>query len=53
MAISTNAAAVWPLVHAMKPSAAVLSISNTEIDDTPMAPEQRITIKWRGQPVFT
>lgn len=52
MTVATTAAVIWPLVHSMNPSADVLSTSNTQIDVTPMAPGQRITIKWRGQPVF-
>lgn len=52
VAIAATAAASWPLIHSMNPSADVLSVSTTEVDVTPMAPGQRITVKWRGQPVF-
>lgn len=52
MAVAATAAVVWPLVHSMNPSADVLSISSIEIDLSPMIPGQRITVKWRGQPVF-
>ena len=52
MTVAATAAAVWPLVHSMNPSADVLSTSSIEIDVSSMIPGQRITVKWRGQPVF-
>lgn len=44
--------AVWPLVHSMNPAADVLSLSSTEVDLTPIAEGQAITVVWRGKPVF-
>jgi ubiquinol-cytochrome c reductase iron-sulfur subunit len=43
---------VWPFVSSMNPSADVLAVSTTDIDLSPMAVGQRITVKWRGKPVF-
>ncbi|MFO1243428.1 MAG: ubiquinol-cytochrome c reductase iron-sulfur subunit [Rickettsiales bacterium] len=46
------AAALWPLVDSMNPAKDVLAVSTTEIDLSPIAEGQSITIKWRGKPVF-
>ena len=40
-----TAAAVWPLVHSMNPSASVLALATIEVG-------QSITVSWRGKPVF-
>ena len=50
-AIAT-AAAVWPLVNQMNPSADVLALSTTEIDISAIQPGQAIKTSWRKQPVF-
>lgn len=44
--------AVWPFIDSMNPSADILALSATEIDLSPIQAGQRITVKWRGQPVF-
>ena len=36
----------------MNPAADVLALSSTEVDLSPIQLGQRITVKWRGQPVF-
>ena len=46
------AAAIWPLIDQMNPSADVLALSTIEVDLSPMEVGQRLTAKWRGQPVF-
>ncbi len=46
------AAASWPFIDSMNPAADVLALSSIEIDLAPIAEGQRITVKWRGQPVF-
>jgi ubiquinol-cytochrome c reductase iron-sulfur subunit len=46
------AAAVWPLIHQMNPDASVLALASTDVDLTPIAEGQSVTIKWRGKPVF-
>ncbi len=46
------AAAAWPLIDSMNPSADVLAVSSTEVDLEPIAVGQRITVVWQGKPVF-
>ncbi len=46
------AAAAWPFIHQMNPSADVLALSSTEVDLTQIAAGQSVTILWRGKPVF-
>lgn len=50
-AVATGAA-VWPLIDSMNPSADVLSAGKVEVDLSGMVTGQRITVKWRGKPVF-
>ncbi|MFQ6018175.1 MAG: ubiquinol-cytochrome c reductase iron-sulfur subunit [Kiloniellaceae bacterium] len=50
-AVGTGAA-VWPLIDSMNPAADVLALSSVEVDLEPIQVGQRITVKWRGQPVF-
>jgi ubiquinol-cytochrome c reductase iron-sulfur subunit len=44
--------ALWPLIDSMNPAKDVLALSSVEIDLKPVAVGQRITVKWRGKPVF-
>ena len=46
------AAAVWPFIAQMNPAADVLALSSTEVDLSPVAEGQAITVVWRGKPVF-
>jgi ubiquinol-cytochrome c reductase iron-sulfur subunit len=46
------AAAVWPLIHQMNPDASVLALASIEVDLSPIAEGQILTVKWRGKPVF-
>ena len=46
------AAAVWPMIDSLNPSADVLALATTEVDLTPVEEGQAITITWRGKPVF-
>ncbi|MDT8344569.1 MAG: ubiquinol-cytochrome c reductase iron-sulfur subunit [Thermohalobaculum sp.] len=48
----TVAASIWPLIDALNPSADVLSLASVEIDLSGVEIGQRITVKWRGRPVF-
>lgn len=50
-AVGTGAA-VWPLIASMNPSAEVLALASTEVDLSPVSVGQRITVTWRGNPVF-
>ena len=46
------AAAAWPLIDQMNPSAAALALGSTEIDIATIQPGQQIVYKWRGHPLF-
>lgn len=46
------AAAIWPFIDAMNPAADVLAVSTVEFDLSPLKVGQRVTVKWRGKPVF-
>jgi ubiquinol-cytochrome c reductase iron-sulfur subunit len=47
-----GAAVLWPLVNQMNPDASVLALASTDVDLSPIAEGQIVTIKWRGKPVF-
>ncbi|HEY5597442.1 MAG TPA: ubiquinol-cytochrome c reductase iron-sulfur subunit [Kiloniellales bacterium] len=47
-----TAAAIWPLIDSMNPSAEVRALSSTEVDLQPVEVGQRITVVWRGKPIF-
>jgi ubiquinol-cytochrome c reductase iron-sulfur subunit len=46
------AIAVWPLIDSMNAAKDTLALSTTEVDLTPIQLGQRLTVKWRGNPVF-
>lgn len=46
------AAALWPLIDQMNPDAGALSLASTEVDLSPIAEGQAITVVWRGKPIF-
>ena len=46
------AAAIWPLIDQMNPSADILALSTTEVDLSQIEAGQSITVVWRKQPVF-
>ena len=46
------ALAAWPFVDSMNPAADTLALSTTEVDLSPVAEGQAITVKWQGKPVF-
>jgi len=43
---------VWPLIDQMNPDASTLALSSIEVDLSPIAEGQIVTVKWRGGPVF-
>ncbi len=47
-----GASAIWPLIDSLNPSADVRAKSSVELDLSSIEPGQRITVKWRGKPVF-
>ncbi len=46
------AAALWPFIHSMNPARDVLAISSTEVDISKVPVGARLTVVWRGRPVF-
>ncbi|MBA5775519.1 ubiquinol-cytochrome c reductase iron-sulfur subunit [Stappia sp. F7233] len=52
MAAVGLAAAAWPFIDAMNPSAEVRGQAAVNVDLTSMEAGQRVTVKWRGKPVF-
>lgn len=42
----------WPLIDSLNPAADVLALASTEVDLSPVDVGQRITVTWRGKPVF-
>ncbi|MEE9139356.1 MAG: ubiquinol-cytochrome c reductase iron-sulfur subunit [Alphaproteobacteria bacterium] len=46
------AAATWPFIHSMNPAADIRALAVTEVDLSPVAVGQSITVKWQGRPVF-
>lgn len=48
----TGAAAVWPLVDQMNPSADVLALSSIEVDVADVAEGTQLTVMFQGKPVF-
>ena len=52
MVVVGAAAAIWPFIDSMNPSADVLALSSTEVDLTQIKIGQRVTVKWRGRPLF-
>jgi ubiquinol-cytochrome c reductase iron-sulfur subunit len=45
-------ATVWPFIDTMTPARDTLAGSTTEVDLAPVAVGQRLTVAWRGKPVF-
>ena len=45
-------AAVWPLIDSMNPAEDVLALASTEVDLSAIEVGQRVTVTWRGKPVF-
>jgi ubiquinol-cytochrome c reductase iron-sulfur subunit len=42
----------WPLIDAMNPSADTLALASTDVDLSGVEEGMRITVTWRGKPVF-
>jgi len=42
----------WPIIDSMNPSKDVLALASTEVDLSLIEEGQRITVVWRGKPVF-
>lgn len=48
-----TASFIWPFIDSMNPSADVLALASIDVNLSPMAVGQAITVSWRGKPVFT
>lgn len=46
------ALAAWPFIDSMNPAADTLALATTGVDLAPVEVGQRITVVWRGKPVF-
>jgi ubiquinol-cytochrome c reductase iron-sulfur subunit len=46
------AAALWPFIDSMNPAKDTLAQATTEVDLAPVQVGQRLTVVWRGKPVF-
>ena len=52
MAAVGTAVAAWPFIDSMNPAADIRAISTIEVDLSPIELGQRITVVWRGRPIF-
>ena len=43
---------IWPFIDTLNPARDTLALSTTEVDLSPVQVGQRLTIAWRGKPVF-
>ncbi len=50
--LSGTALALWPFIDSMMPAKDVATLATTEVDISPIEEGQRITVIWRGKPVF-
>src|SRR3954462_12947326 len=46
------AVSAWPLIDSLNPARDTLALSTTEVDLSPVQVGQRLTVAWRGKPVF-
>lgn len=46
------AVTLWPFIDSMNPAQDTLALSTTEVDVGPVQVGQRLTVAWRGKPVF-
>jgi ubiquinol-cytochrome c reductase iron-sulfur subunit len=42
----------WPFIDSLNPAADTLALATVEVDLTPIAEGQSITVMWQGKPVF-
>jgi len=43
---------LWPMIDSLNPAKDTLALSTTEVDLKPVQVGQRLTVAWRGKPVF-
>jgi ubiquinol-cytochrome c reductase iron-sulfur subunit len=46
------AVTIWPFIDSLNPAKDTLALSTTEVDLAPVQAGQRLTVAWRGKPVF-
>ena len=46
------AAAIWPFIDTLNPARDTLALSTIEVDLAPVQVGQRLTVAWRGKPIF-
>src|SRR2546429_2471522 len=46
------ACAIWPFIDSLNPARDTLALSTAEVDLAPVQVGQRLTVAWRGKPVF-
>jgi ubiquinol-cytochrome c reductase iron-sulfur subunit len=46
------ATAIWPFIDSLNPAKDTLALSTTDVDLSPVQVGQRLTVAWRGKPVF-
>jgi ubiquinol-cytochrome c reductase iron-sulfur subunit len=44
--------AIWPFISSMNPAKDALALASSEVDLSPVQVGQRLTVTWRGKPVF-
>ncbi len=44
--------AIWPFIDSLNPARDTLALSTTEVDLAPVQVGQRLTVAWRGKPIF-
>lgn len=52
LGLGGTALGVWTLIDSMNPAADTLALSSIEVDISKVKVGQRVTVKWRGKPVF-
>ncbi len=52
MGVVGTGVAVWPLIGSLNPAADTLALASTEVDISAIEVGQRVTVTWRGNPVF-
>src|ERR1043166_4935605 len=43
---------IWPFIDTLNPARDTLALASTEVDLSPVQEGQRLTVPWRGKPVF-
>src|SRR3954467_15696556 len=46
------AVTIWPFIDSLNPAKDTLALSTTQVDLPPIQTGQRLTVAWRGKPVF-